>query len=902
MLELPPSDKAGSSLSARQQQTSWKRLPPPLPRPIHLEWIANRDYHTRRQTLLTQVDGQDSLSAFQMLSHVPCISVQNPFGAPWCYFSAGLGPDVSGIPIIIEIRAYSDCRQKMWIEYDSTDTEINVIPGEPGAFKRSEPVEAEAAVWRDYSFIINDLTCTKRINGSDFRVVCTQRANRPFYVHSVTVRRALSTDPKTHPFNLATELTEAVKTLYFDCPANPDVSIIIPFFGGLLFTQQCLLYLRQNTLENFEVILVDDGSPVEVSTALRSIPGIRLISNSENLGFSKACNKGASLARGSHLVFLNNDTIPQGHWLGKLLACSGRFPNAGVIGSKLLYPESKLVQHAGVAFHPNGNPYHEYRCFARNAPAVTKERLVPAVTGACMLTPRVVFERLDGFDETFKNGFEDFDYCLRARDLGKDIVYCPSSELLFYASVTEGLINIHQELVNLTKLKEKRVEKLQLKVPQELSRNLRSQVKSDYWKTILTSIENKNTEVILNELKRIDQKQGLFKLPHPFFENLDTWAVGSIREGMCNYIFFADKNHQQTWVMCQCTDFVDAIFSKEFSGKHQAAPADAVFHTAKGVFQRMAWDHQMKTNFNEHQELAGYRLDQQRPYHHFYDHLKWFIAINTRRDIKQTQSFYLPSTAGFRDPKNSKTIESHLFPAVIGSDQLGMVIDKHTLNMEAAIIRDIERQNPAGMKKSRITKHKHLTIWHGISAQKRIWVEQAELIPALVQELQCDYRSFTFIIDGYTDFDYCDLAGGEYETPKSVLEDQEIFRSIQSTMRDYKNVIVKSVIGMTYKEKIVACRDQVDFFIANAGAGQIVPHRFCKKRGILHSNQSHCVFPSGIQGNDRVRFIPKSNVKDVGNIFEEFKHQQGTGLVSYSIEPLFVARLAKSMLIERQAT
>ena len=103
-------------------------------------------------------------------------------------------------------------------------------------------------------------------------------------------------------------------------------------------------------------------------------------------------------------------------------------------------------------------------------------------------------------------------------------------------------------------------------------------------------------------------------------------------------------------------------------------------------------------------------------------------------------------------------------------------------------------------------------------------------------------------------------------------------------------------MGKTYREKIQICRN-VDLFIANAGAGQLVPHRFCKKPGILHSNEKHCVFPMGID-NITVKLVDKSLVKDVGNLFVSSKEKakSGAGLVSYSIDVQVMVNITKTML------
>ena len=145
------------------------------------------------------------------------------------------------------------------------------------------------------------------------------------------------------------------------------------------------------------------------------------------------------------MVFLNNDTIPTKGWLNALVAEVEGDPNVAVVGSKLLY-EDGTVQHAGVVFSRQGlMPYHLYRRFHRDHPAVNQRRIFQSVTAACMLIRREIFETAGGFDEGFQNGFEDVDLCLKVSDKGWQIVYQPSSVLYHLESQTPGRKTHDQE-------------------------------------------------------------------------------------------------------------------------------------------------------------------------------------------------------------------------------------------------------------------------------------------------------------------------------------------------------------------------------------------------------------------------------------------------------------------------
>jgi GT2 family glycosyltransferase/tetratricopeptide (TPR) repeat protein len=222
--------------------------------------------------------------------------------------------------------------------------------------------------------------------------------------------------------------------------AGPLCSIIIPVWNKAELTRQCLTKLAEATRGiDYEVVIVDNGSTDETPAFLRRLSGdVRIVTNAENRGFAKACNQGAALAKGRYLVFLNNDTIPLPGWLNALVDEVETHAEVAVVGSKLLY-EDGTVQHAGVAFSWTwSTPYHIYRGVSRQAPMVGRRRELQAVTGACMLIRREQFEAVGGFDEDYRNGFEDIDLCLKVRERGGRIVYQPKSVLYHLESQTPG--------------------------------------------------------------------------------------------------------------------------------------------------------------------------------------------------------------------------------------------------------------------------------------------------------------------------------------------------------------------------------------------------------------------------------------------------------------------------------
>ena len=195
------------------------------------------------------------------------------------------------------------------------------------------------------------------------------------------------------------------------------VSFIIPLYNGLSLTQAMLASLQATlpaSLEH-EIIFVDDCSRDGTRAWLQSLPApCRFLRNETNRGFAATCNRGAAVARGEFLFFLNNDLVLLPRWLEPMLSAFDRFPHAGLVGNVQLNFATGEIDHAGIFFNHKGKPEHD----TRRGSGLAGYRSVLAATGACFGLRASRWRQLGGFDEGYLNGCEDVDLCLRARQAG----------------------------------------------------------------------------------------------------------------------------------------------------------------------------------------------------------------------------------------------------------------------------------------------------------------------------------------------------------------------------------------------------------------------------------------------------------------------------------------------------
>lgn len=230
--------------------------------------------------------------------------------------------------------------------------------------------------------------------------------------------------------------------------SEPLVSIVIPTAGQVrevryepvVLISHCLRSIVEtSTYENYELVVVAD-TPAEPAllAELREIAGerLRLVSYEKPFSYSDKVNVGAAAARGEHLLLLNDDIeVATPSWIERMVMYSG-LDGVGAVGGRLLLQDGRL-QHVGVRFE-NGLPGHHYWGFRGDfrgyANTVRTAQNCLAVTAACLMTRRQLFEQLGGLSDEFPVNYNDVDYCLRLREAGKRTVYDPDLRMFHFES------------------------------------------------------------------------------------------------------------------------------------------------------------------------------------------------------------------------------------------------------------------------------------------------------------------------------------------------------------------------------------------------------------------------------------------------------------------------------------
>lgn len=230
----------------------------------------------------------------------------------------------------------------------------------------------------------------------------------------------------------------------YQVQGSPLISIIIPNKDQVESLDKCLRSIEKSSYKNYEIIIVENNSTEDETFAYykkTESDKIRIVYWSDEFNYSAINNFGVKHARGDYLLLLNNDVeVITTDWLEELTANCQR-KDVGIVGARLYYPDD-TIQHAGIVIGIGGVAGALFvgmpRMFTGYLHKASIQQDLSAVTAACMMVKRSVYEELGGLEEELKVAFNDVDFCLRAREKGYLVVYDPKVELYHFESKSRG--------------------------------------------------------------------------------------------------------------------------------------------------------------------------------------------------------------------------------------------------------------------------------------------------------------------------------------------------------------------------------------------------------------------------------------------------------------------------------
>ena len=252
--------------------------------------------------------------------------------------------------------------------------------------------------------------------------------------------------------NFEIKSTRAFDTIFeikYEICSEDKISILIPNKDHIDDLRRCIDSIRERTTyDNYEIIVIENNSEQQETFAyyktIEEQENITVVTYKGEFNYSKINNFGAKYATGKYLLLLNNDTqVITMNWLEAMLMYAQR-SDVGAVGAKLYYGD-RTIQHAGVviglgAHRTAGHTHYKINydnlgymgklCYAQN---------VSAVTGACLMVKKSLYDELGGLDEDFRVALNDVDFCLRLREKGYLNVFTPFAELYHFESASRGI-------------------------------------------------------------------------------------------------------------------------------------------------------------------------------------------------------------------------------------------------------------------------------------------------------------------------------------------------------------------------------------------------------------------------------------------------------------------------------
>lgn len=232
---------------------------------------------------------------------------------------------------------------------------------------------------------------------------------------------------------------EEYPDLQFKKPETPLVSIIIPVYNQFDYTYKCLESILKNSGDvSYEVIIADDNSNDFTVQIEKRVHNVVVVRNEKNLRFLRNCNHAARYARGSYILFLNNDTQVQENWLQPLLDLIVKDPLTGMVGSKLVYADGWLQEAGGIVWE-DASAWNYGNRKNPGDPEYNYVKEADFISGACIMIKKKLWDSIGGFDEEFAPAYyEDVDLAFEVRKKGYKVLYQPLSVVVHFEGVSNG--------------------------------------------------------------------------------------------------------------------------------------------------------------------------------------------------------------------------------------------------------------------------------------------------------------------------------------------------------------------------------------------------------------------------------------------------------------------------------
>lgn len=222
---------------------------------------------------------------------------------------------------------------------------------------------------------------------------------------------------------------------------QPAISIVIITWNSSGYISKCLLALSKQTFQDFETIIVDNGSADDTVNIINSHQpqlNIRIKQLDKNLGFAAANNIGAQIAQGNWLALLNADAFPEQDWLEQLLAATQKNPDFTFFSSRQIqYEHPELLDGAGDEYHVSGLAWRRYYNHNQKEYGIKSEEVFSACAAASMYL-KEDFLKIGGFDENYFSYFEDVDLSFRLRLIGGRCLYAHQAAVYHVGSASAG--------------------------------------------------------------------------------------------------------------------------------------------------------------------------------------------------------------------------------------------------------------------------------------------------------------------------------------------------------------------------------------------------------------------------------------------------------------------------------